>query len=187
MFNIGGGEMLMLGVLALMVFGPEGLPGVIRSVMRTVRGLRRAAADFQNEVKTALDEEHIQSDQAKRRRKPEIVPPGDSNLPLPAPAPDGEADTNAETDTDTDTDSNTEPEAETGPSTEMAGPTAEQEPPIEENTESSDQASEVPEEQMLESEAPTEETADPSPSDDDDDDDGPSIPMTGRKRTEEDL
>ena len=68
MFNIGGSEMVVLAVLALLVFGPEGLPGIIKNVMRTVNAVKIAARDFQTEVKTALDTENERQDLAKRRR-----------------------------------------------------------------------------------------------------------------------
>ena len=38
--------------------------------MRTVHAFRQAAADFQHEVKTALDDENIRRDQLQRQRKP---------------------------------------------------------------------------------------------------------------------
>lgn len=55
MFNIGGGEMIMLAVLALLVFGPESLPDIAKTVSRTLRAFRQASADLQNEVREALE------------------------------------------------------------------------------------------------------------------------------------
>lgn len=61
--------MVVLAILALLVFGPEGLPGIIKNVMRTVRAVRTAARDFQSEVSTALELENDRIDKSKRRRR----------------------------------------------------------------------------------------------------------------------
>ncbi|QCZ94757.1 Sec-independent protein translocase protein TatB [Salinimonas iocasae] len=54
MFDIGFWELLVIGVLALLVLGPERLPGAIRSTMNTVRGVRNAASGFKQEVEHQL-------------------------------------------------------------------------------------------------------------------------------------
>lgn len=59
--------MVALAILALLVFGPEGLPGVVKKVMRTIHALRTAASDFQTEVRSALEEENQRLDEQKRR------------------------------------------------------------------------------------------------------------------------
>ena len=81
MFNIGGSEMIVLGILALLVFGPEGLPGIIKNVMRTVNAVKAAARDFQTEVSTVLNEEHERQDLAKRQRKAFVDPEDEKASP----------------------------------------------------------------------------------------------------------
>jgi sec-independent protein translocase protein TatB len=101
MFNIGGSEMIVLAVLALLVFGPEGLPGIIKNVMRTVNAVKIAARDFQTEVKTALEVENERQDLAKRQRTPIQEPPHDSAALAAAaipPMPDEEESTTSEQD-----------------------------------------------------------------------------------------
>lgn len=71
MFNIGGSEMVALAILALLVFGPEGLPGIVKKVVRTVHALRTAASDFQTEVANALEEENRRLDNQKRQASAE--------------------------------------------------------------------------------------------------------------------
>ncbi len=55
MFDIGFFELLVIGVVALIVIGPEQLPGVARTVGRWVGRMRRFAstvkADIEREVK----------------------------------------------------------------------------------------------------------------------------------------
>lgn len=54
MFDIGFWELLVIGVMALLILGPERLPGAIRSTMRVVRGLKQTANGFKTEVEEQL-------------------------------------------------------------------------------------------------------------------------------------
>src|SRR5471032_2429002 len=56
MFDIGWGEFLIIGIVALVVIGPKELPGVVRTLGQTVAKLRRMAADFQNQFNEAMRE-----------------------------------------------------------------------------------------------------------------------------------
>ena len=55
-FNIGAGEILLILLVALIVLGPDKLPGAARQVGRTVGELRRLSTGFQAELKDALKE-----------------------------------------------------------------------------------------------------------------------------------
>ncbi|MDQ1614550.1 MAG: sec-independent protein translocase protein TatB [Actinomycetota bacterium] len=57
MFDISGLEFLALAVLALVVFGPDKLPKVAADVARTLRQLRRMAADAREDVRRELGPE----------------------------------------------------------------------------------------------------------------------------------
>jgi len=48
MANIGLGELFLIGVLLLVVVGPERLPGILRQVGRYYGMLRRTALEFQH-------------------------------------------------------------------------------------------------------------------------------------------
>jgi len=54
MFDIGLQEMLVIGVIALLVFGPSKLPELGRMVGRTLREFRRASDEFRSTVETNL-------------------------------------------------------------------------------------------------------------------------------------
>lgn len=54
MFDIGLQEMLVIGVLALLVFGPSKLPELGRMVGRAMREFRRASDEFRATVETNL-------------------------------------------------------------------------------------------------------------------------------------
>jgi len=50
MFDIGFFELVVIGIVALVVLGPEKLPGAIRSTMKTVRNIKSMANGFRQEV-----------------------------------------------------------------------------------------------------------------------------------------
>ena len=54
MFDIGFWEILLIGVLALLVLGPERLPGAIRATLKTVRSVRNTASGFKEEIEHQL-------------------------------------------------------------------------------------------------------------------------------------
>jgi TatA/E family protein of Tat protein translocase len=54
MFDIGLQEMVIIGVLALLVFGPSKLPELGRMVGRAMREFRRASDEFRSTVETNL-------------------------------------------------------------------------------------------------------------------------------------
>jgi sec-independent protein translocase protein TatB len=55
MFNIGGGEMIAIFLLALLVLGPERLPKAMGQVGRAVAQMRKLSSGFQDEIRRAMD------------------------------------------------------------------------------------------------------------------------------------
>lgn len=53
MLNIGGPELLIILLVALVVLGPERLPGAARQIGRTVNQLRSMAQGFQKELEAS--------------------------------------------------------------------------------------------------------------------------------------
>lgn len=56
MFDLGGGELLVIGIVALIVIGPKELPGLLRTVGQGLGKLRRMASDFQGQFNEAMKE-----------------------------------------------------------------------------------------------------------------------------------
>jgi sec-independent protein translocase protein TatB len=56
MFDISWGELMLIGVVALIVIGPKELPGVLRMVGQWVAKIRRMAAEFQSQFQEAMRE-----------------------------------------------------------------------------------------------------------------------------------
>lgn len=59
MLDIGWTELLVVGVVALVVIGPNELPRVLRTVGQSVRKLRRMAGEFQGQFNEALREAEL--------------------------------------------------------------------------------------------------------------------------------
>lgn len=76
MFDIGFWELLVIGVLALLVLGPERLPGAIRSTLNTIRGIRNAATGFKHEMEHQLrvHELHENLKKAEQQGREQISP-----------------------------------------------------------------------------------------------------------------
>jgi sec-independent protein translocase protein TatB len=55
-FNVTGGELVIILLVALIVLGPDKLPDAIRKVGRVYAELRRMSQGFQSEIREALDE-----------------------------------------------------------------------------------------------------------------------------------
>ncbi|MCQ3809012.1 MAG: Sec-independent protein translocase protein TatB [Acidimicrobiia bacterium] len=56
MGNLGWAEVVVILVVALVVLGPDKLPGAARQIGNVVRQLRRISTGFQQELQNALDE-----------------------------------------------------------------------------------------------------------------------------------
>ncbi len=56
MFEIGWGELLIIGVVALIAIGPKELPGVLRTLGQWMSKLRRMASEFQSQFHEAMRE-----------------------------------------------------------------------------------------------------------------------------------
>lgn len=54
MFDIGFIELCVIAVVALVVLGPDRLPGAIRSTSKTIRSIKNMANGFRNEVEQQL-------------------------------------------------------------------------------------------------------------------------------------
>lgn len=55
MFNVGGPEVMIILLVALVVLGPQQLPKAIRSVSNVMNELRKVSSGFQNEVQKMMD------------------------------------------------------------------------------------------------------------------------------------
>ena len=59
MFDIGFAELLLIGVVGLLVVGPEQLPGAVRTVLAWVNRFRRSFDQIRTEVQRELHNDEI--------------------------------------------------------------------------------------------------------------------------------
>ncbi len=69
MFGIGAQEMVIIGLLFLVVFGPGKLPGMARDFGRFVGGARRHVDEFKSELTST---ENAGSDEPQRSERTSI-------------------------------------------------------------------------------------------------------------------
>ena len=65
MLDFGAGELVVIGVVALVAIGPKELPGVLRAVGKSVGKLRRMAGDFQNQFSDAMRDMELEEARKK--------------------------------------------------------------------------------------------------------------------------
>ena len=83
MFDIGLQEMLVIGVLALLVFGPSKLPELGRMVGRAMREFRRASDEFRSTVETNL---HINDPDPPPPETVVTTTAAEPEMPVPLPS-----------------------------------------------------------------------------------------------------
>jgi sec-independent protein translocase protein TatB len=59
MFDISWGELVLIGIVALIVIGPKELPTVLRSLGQWAAKIRRMASEFQSQFQDAMREAEV--------------------------------------------------------------------------------------------------------------------------------
>ncbi len=73
-FDISGGELLLIMVVILLFFGSEGIPGIARTMGRIMRQVRDASAEVQREIQKGATDVDKAYQQQKRTFIPEEAP-----------------------------------------------------------------------------------------------------------------
>ena len=68
MFGIGGQEIVIIGLLVLVIFGPNALPRMARDLGRFVSEARRSIDEFKEELTAAEEDEEGEEDKPRRKR-----------------------------------------------------------------------------------------------------------------------
>lgn len=94
-FDVSGGELMLILVVVLMFFGSKGIPGIARTMGRTMRQIRDASAEVQREIQRGADEVKQGFEEQKRTFIPPNPPshsrPQAPEAPAPPPGPPGPA------------------------------------------------------------------------------------------------
>lgn len=91
MFNVGGGELLVIALVALIVLGPDRLPGALRTAGQWMGELRRISSGFQTDFKTALADAEREAEAAKKAEAPTLGELSEQTGSDSAPAPNAAA------------------------------------------------------------------------------------------------
>ena len=67
MFGIGGQEIVIIGLLFLVIFGPNALPRMARDLGRFVSEARRSIDEFKEELTASEYDEDDEQDKRKKR------------------------------------------------------------------------------------------------------------------------
>ena len=84
MLNFSPEKLFLVGLIALVVLGPNRLPQAARTLGRFMAELRRMSASFQDEVRGAIGEP---TDAVPLGRSPEFRPPSNCAGPSATPSP----------------------------------------------------------------------------------------------------
>lgn len=82
--TLGGPELFLILVIALIVFGPRKLPEIGKSMGRMMAEFRKASNEFRQTIESEVEAEKIR--EAARIEIPRLDP-GSSSAPKAAPAP----------------------------------------------------------------------------------------------------
>jgi TatA/E family protein of Tat protein translocase len=66
MFGIGGQEIVIIGLLVLLIFGPGALPRMARDLGRFVSEARRSIDEFKEELTASEDDEDDENERGSR-------------------------------------------------------------------------------------------------------------------------
>ncbi len=70
-FGIGGGEVILVLVVALIIWGPKRLPEIARTLGKTMNMLKKSTYDLTSQITRELDTENIKE---KEKEKEKDVP-----------------------------------------------------------------------------------------------------------------
>ncbi len=87
MFGIGGTELAVILVIALLVFGPKRLPELARSLGRGLAEFRRASSDLRQGLSAEPDEQPAPERPAQAVSPPEVTAPTATPVPTPTTSP----------------------------------------------------------------------------------------------------
>lgn len=72
--NFGFGEILLLIVVLVILFGPKRIPDIAQSIGKGIREFKRAMRDVQDEVSSAINEEPKRPAPKEQKKLEEPVP-----------------------------------------------------------------------------------------------------------------
>jgi sec-independent protein translocase protein TatB len=96
MFDVGFSEMLLVGLIALLVFGPERLPRVAKEAALWIRKARSMATSVKQEIDRELQLQDLKESMDKQKREMERMLLTDNSGNKPASEARSKPDSNPE-------------------------------------------------------------------------------------------
>ena len=87
MFNVGGGEVLVILLIALIVLGPDKLPNAARQAGKHLGDFRRMSNGFQRELRDAMDLNDLTGGLTGTPKAKPTSPGGPTAQPVASPSP----------------------------------------------------------------------------------------------------
>jgi Tat protein translocase TatB subunit len=84
--QLGPAEILVIILVALLVFGPQRLPGMMRQAGRGLAELRKFQDELRDELHNVMNQDDDEHDSPAASRPPESLPPPHGAAPAPLPA-----------------------------------------------------------------------------------------------------
>jgi Tat protein translocase TatB subunit len=84
-FGIGIGELILIIIVALIVIGPAKIPGMARTLGRTINSLKKASGDLTSQINKELEAEELGKSGAKNAPA-EKLPSSPANETRAAPS-----------------------------------------------------------------------------------------------------
>ena len=85
--TLGGPELFLILIIALIVFGPRKLPDIGKSLGRTLAEFRKASHEFRQTIESEVEAEKLKE---VTRLEPALSPPASSTTGPAAPSSEGE-------------------------------------------------------------------------------------------------
>ncbi len=87
--NLSGGEIVLIAILALVLFGPKKLPEIARQVGRAVAEVRKYSREFEREIRDAIEpvEREVRDAEAVAREAYQLDDDFSTFKPKPQPPP----------------------------------------------------------------------------------------------------
>ena len=96
MFDVGFSEMLLVGLIALLVFGPERLPRVAKEAALWIRKARSMATSVKQEIDRELQLQDLKESMDQQKREMERLLLTDNKLGKPAASAQAKPDSKPE-------------------------------------------------------------------------------------------
>ena len=87
--DVSGGELLVIMIFILLFFGSKGIPGIARTLGRTMRQIRDASAEVQREIQRGANE--VQQGYQEQRKAFSFDPPTTTPRPVVPVQPEPQA------------------------------------------------------------------------------------------------